>query len=77
MLYSLLSNCSIYLSREPKSSSYLAPDHNGSCVTENPESLPPFITEHIMQHLINQKEEDNLRAEDWKNFKSGASKKAM
>ena len=60
------------------SSSNLAPDstmdHVSGQLTKNPESLPPFTIEHIMQYLINRKEEDNLQAEDWKNFKSGGFK---
>ena len=41
---------------------------------EQPEALPDFTIEHVTQYLIYRKEQDNLRAEDWKNFKSGGYK---
>ena len=50
------------------SSSTLAPDstmdHVSGQLTKNPESLLPFTIEHIMQYLINRKEEDNLHVTD-------------
>ena len=63
---------------EPASSNNPAPcftkNHVSGQLTKIPESLPPFTIEHVMQYLINRKKEDNLRAEDWKNFKSGGFK---
>jgi len=41
---------------------------------EQPEALPDFTIKHVTQYLIYHKEQDNLQAEDWKNFKSGGYK---
>ena len=41
---------------------------------DNPEALPEFTIENVVDYLINRKENDCMRAEDWKNFKTGGYK---
>ena len=38
---------------------------------DNPEAMPFFTIEHVVDYLINRKEQDSMKAEDWKNFKTG------
>ena len=38
---------------------------------DNPESLPVFTIENVVDYLITRKENDCMRAKDWKNFKTG------
>ena len=40
----------------------------------NPEAMPFFTIEHVVNYLINHKEQDSMRAEVWKNFKTGGYK---
>ena len=41
---------------------------------DNPNVMPAFTIENVLDYLIYRKEEDCLRAEDWKNFKTGGFK---
>ena len=36
--------------------------------------MPFFTIEHVVDYLINHKEQDSMRVEDWKNFKTGEYK---
>ena len=38
---------------------------------DNPNALPTFTIENVLDYLINRKEDDCMRAEDWKSFKAG------
>ena len=37
-------------------------------LTDYPEAMPEFIIENVVDYLINRKENDCMRAEDWKEF---------
>ena len=37
---------------------------------DHPEAMPEFTIENVVDYLINRKENDCLRAEDWKSFKA-------
>ena len=41
---------------------------------DNPEALPEFTIENVIDYLINRKENNCMRAEDWKSFKTGGYK---
>ena len=41
---------------------------------DNPEAMPFFAIEYVVDYLINCKEQNSMRAEDWKNFKTGRYK---
>ena len=38
---------------------------------DNPDVMPAFTIKNVLDYLIYRKEEDCLRAEDWKSFKAG------
>lgn len=40
-------------------------------LVDNPDVMPAFTIEYVLDYLIYQKEEDCLRAEDWRSFKAG------
>ena len=42
---------------------------NNEKLIDNPEAMPFFTIEHVVDYLINRKEQDSMRAEDWKNLK--------
>ena len=41
---------------------------------DNPEALPVFTIENVVDYLITRKENDCMRVEDWKSFKTGGYK---
>ena len=41
---------------------------------DNPEAIPLFTIEYVVDYLINCKDQNSMRAEDWKNFKTGGYK---
>ena len=41
---------------------------------DNPEAMPFFTIEYVGDYLINHKEQDSMREEDWKSFKTGGYK---
>ena len=43
-------------------------------LTDHPEAMPQFTIENVIDYLINRKENDCMRAEDWKSFKAGGYK---
>ena len=43
-------------------------------LVDNPDVMPAFTIENVLDYLIYRKEEDCLRAEDWKSFKAGGFK---
>ena len=43
-------------------------------LVDNPSIMPVFTIENVVDYLIYRKEEDNMRAEDWKSFKTGGFK---
>ena len=43
-------------------------------LTDHPGAMPKFTIENVADHLINQKENDCMRAKDWKSFKAGGYK---
>ena len=47
---------------------------NNEKLIDNPEAVPFFTIERVVDYLINRKEQDSMRAEDWKNFKTGGYK---
>lgn len=46
------------------------PAHAGNLI-DNPDALPTFTIENVLDYLINRKEDDCMKAEDWKSFKAG------
>ena len=43
-------------------------------MTDHPGAMPEFTIENVVDYLINRKENDCMRAEDWKSFKAGGYK---
>ena len=43
-------------------------------LTDHPGAMPEFTIENVVDYLINWKENDCMRAEDWKSFKAGGYK---
>lgn len=43
-------------------------------LVDNPSVMPVFTIENVVDYLIYRKEQDNMRAEDWKSFKTGGFK---
>ena len=57
----------------PCSERPLVPCSAGKLI-DNPEALPEFTIENVVDYLINRKEIDCMRAEDWKSFKTDGYK---
>ena len=58
----------------PNPQQTLAPSLCCGKLIDNPSSMPIFTIEKVLDYLVYRKEEDNMRAEDWKSFKSGGFK---
>lgn len=86
--YRLRNPCSVQECLSSENISVQAPQASVSAVTitargkliDHPNAMPVFTVENVVDYMINRKESDCLRAEDWKNFKAGGSsylRKAM
>ena len=80
--YQLHNPCSVQECLSSEDISVQAPQASASAVTitargkliDHPDAVPVFTIENVVDYMINRKESDCMRAEDWKSFKAGGFK---